>query len=185
MKEVRPTSGRVLLALFNILGPLEGRSFLDLFAGTGRVGLEALDRGARPVVWVESVRPRAQVIERAIPQGCQDESTVLSLELRRAVQWLLKRGRAFDVIFADPPYCEGWGAELLGVRGLPELLAPGGRLIVEHSTREELALTSDWQLADQRDYGETRLAWLTPSASLRGGDSRGTAEGDERYHEKH
>ena len=162
VKEVRPTSGRVLLALFNILGPMEGRSFLDLFAGTGRVGLEALERGARPVVWVESVRPRAQAIERAVPERRREGAAILSLELRRAVQWLLKRERTFDVIFADPPYCEGWGAELLRVKGLDELLTPGGCLIVEHSAREELLLAPDWQLTDQRDYGETRLTFIRP-----------------------
>ena len=161
MKDVRPTSGRVLLALLSILGPMEGRSFLDLFAGTGRVGLEALARGARPVAWVESVRERARAIERAIPEGRREGTAVLSLELRRAVSWLLKRGRTFDVIFADPPYCAGWGAELPGVGGLRDLLAPEGFLIVEHSIREELALTPSWSLISKRDYGETRLTWLT------------------------
>ncbi|MBR1673135.1 MAG: RsmD family RNA methyltransferase [Fretibacterium sp.] len=165
MKEVRPTSGRVLLALFNILGPVEGRSFLDLFAGTGRVGLEALKRGARPVMWVESVRARAQAIRQEAPE----DAGVLDLELRRAVAWLLKRGRTFDVIFADPPYHEGWGAELLGVKGLKDLLAPEGLLVVEHSVREPLVLTEAWaqgpeaagKLLRERDYGETRLSFLS------------------------
>ena len=161
MKEVRPTSGRVLLALFSILGPMEGRSFLDLFAGTGRVGLSALERGAGPIVWVESVRARAQTIERALPAG-NAGTQVLSLELRRAVSWLLKRERTFDVLFADPPYHEGWGAELLTMRGLDKLGSPGGVLVVEHSVREDLILTSKWKLTDQRDYGETRLSFLVP-----------------------
>ena len=165
MKDVRPTSGRVRSALFSILGDMEGRSFLDLFAGTGRVGLEALNRGAKPVVWVESLRLRAQAIEREV-HG--EENIVLSLELRRAVTWLSKRGRTFDVIFADPPYHEGWGAELLNVKGLEGLLAPepagspprGGELVVEHSVREPLTLTPAWELTSERDYGETRLSFL-------------------------
>ena len=159
MKDVRPTSGRVLLALFSILGPMEGRSFLDLFAGTGRVGLEAVKRGAHPVVWVESLRPRAQAIEREA-HGAGEENIVLSLELRRAVAWLSKRGRTFDFIFADPPYHEGWGAELLNVKGLEGLLAPEGVLVVEHSAREPLVLTPAWELTSERDYGETRLSLL-------------------------
>ena len=159
MKDVRPTSGRVLLALFSILGPMEGRSFLDLFAGTGRVGLEAVKRGAKPVVWVESLRPRAQTIEKEA-HGEGEENIVLSLELRRAVAWLSKRGRTFDIVFADPPYHEGWGAELLNVKGLEGLLAPEGVLVVEHSVREPLVLTPAWELTSERDYGETRLSFL-------------------------
>ena len=143
MKEVRPTSGRVLLALFSILdsmrgavGSLEGARFLDLFAGTGRVGLEALRRGAASVVFVESVRARAQAIERSVPHTASGGAEVLDLELRRAVAWLRRRKRVFDVVFADPPYHEGWGAALLDVGGLSELLAPDGVMVVEHASRE-------------------------------------------------
>ena len=160
MKEVRPTSGRVLLALFNILGPMEGRSFLDLFAGTGRVGLTALERGAAEAVWVESLRPRAQTIQRLLPQDALERSTVLTLELRRAIAWLTKRERRFDIVFADPPYHEGWGASLLNVKGLDALLTPDGVLAVEHSVREELETTPAWELTSQRDYGESRLSFL-------------------------
>lgn len=160
MKEARPTSGRVLSALFNILGSMEGLSFLDLFAGTGRVGLEALNRGAEAVVWVESVRSRAQAIERAVARAPSGETAVLGLEIRRAVAWLRKRERTFDIIFADPPYHEGWGEALLGLRGLSALLAPEGILVVEHSVREPLAIPSEWCLDTGRDYGETRLTFL-------------------------
>ena len=160
MKDVRPTSGRVLLALFSILGPMDGRGFLDLFAGTGRVGMEALRRGAGPVAWVEVVRRRASAIRDALPPGSSTNATVLSLEARRAVSWLLKRGMAFDVIFADPPYHEGWGAEILNIAGLGRLLKPGGVFAVEHSAREELAAAPGWTLSDMRDYGETRLSFL-------------------------
>lgn len=173
MKEVRPTSGRVLSALFSILGsvaPVKGLRFLDLFAGTGRVGLEALNRGAAAVVWVESVRARAQAIERSLPNGPGDRATVLNLELRRAVAWLLKRGQAFDLIFADPPYQEGWGAALPAVKGLAGLLAPEGILVVEHSVREPLTVPPEWRLDAGREYGETVLSFLS-SAPREGGES--------------
>lgn len=173
MKEVRPTSGRVLLALFSILGSqgsmpgsLEGLRFLDLFAGTGRVGLEALERGASLVVWVESVRARAQAIERSLPRAASDGTTVLNLELKRAVAWLSKREWVFDVVFADPPYHEGWGTSLLGVKGLSDLLAPEGILVVEHAIREPLAVSSGWRLDSSREYGETALAFLSPVRSV-------------------
>lgn len=175
MKEVRPTSGRVLAALFSILGSrdsapgsLEGLRFLDLFAGTGRVGLEALERGASSVVWVESIRARAQAIERAVPRAAQGSAAVLNLELRRAVAWLLKRGQVFDIVFADPPYHEGWGAALLAVRGLSELLAPDGILVVEHASREPLTVPPEWRVGSDREYGETALTFLHPVRSAAG-----------------
>ena len=162
MKDVRPTSSRVLLALFSMLGQMEGRSFLDLFAGTGRVGLEAASRGASSVVFVESVKSRASAIENEAKREANDV-TVLSLELRRAVSWLLKREMKFNVIFADPPYNDGWGEELLNVKGLDGLLSPGGVFVAEHSVREELSIPSPWTLDRRRDYGETVLSFLTYS----------------------
>ena len=146
------------MALFSILGSLEGRSFLDLFAGTGRIGLEALGRAASPVVWVEVLKPRAQAIERSVPPG--EDTTVLALELQRAVRWLAGRERIFDVIFADPPYLENWGASLLKTKDLPKLLKPEGLMVVEHAAREELHIPAPWKLTDRRIYGETVLTFL-------------------------
>ena len=179
MKEVRPTSGRVLLALFSILdsmrgavGSLEGARFLDLFAGTGRVGLEALRRGAASVVFVESVRARAQAIERSVPHTASGGAEVLDLELRRAVAWLRRRKRVFDVVFADPPYPEGWGAALLDVGGLSELLAPDGVMVVEHASREPLTVPLEWQVGSDREYGETILTFLSPLHAVREAEAR-------------
>lgn len=159
MKEVRPTSGKVLSALFSILcGKVEGGRFLDLFAGTGRVGLEALRRGAESCVFVESVRGRAEEIRQHA-----GGHTVLALEVRRAVSWLVKRDMKFDVIFADPPYGAGWSVELVKVANLAALLAEGGVLVIEHSVREPLTLPEDsggLVIFSERDYGETRLTFL-------------------------
>jgi 16S rRNA (guanine(966)-N(2))-methyltransferase RsmD len=160
MKEVRPTSGRVLLALFSILGGLEGADFLDLFAGTGRVGIEALRRGALSVVLVETLKDRARAIGQAIPAEFADRATVLSLELRRGAAWLARRGRVFDVVFADPPYNEGWGASLLRTADLTKLMKKGGVMVVEHASREALAVPEPWILAESRAYGETALTFL-------------------------
>ena len=171
MKAVRPTAGRVLLALFSILGNVDGGRFLDLFAGTGRVGRAALERGAS-VTWVESLRERAQAIERALPADARRRAVVLSLELRRAIAWLGKRGLQFDVIFADPPYHEGWGAALLDVGGLSELLAPDGVMVVEHASREPLTVPLEWQVGSDREYGETILTFLSPLHAIREAEAR-------------
>lgn len=171
MKEVRPTSGRVLLALFNILGSMsvaaQGSagdfSFLDLFAGTGRVGFEAKKRGATSVFFVETLKDRAHAIERS---ARSPGMTVLNLELRRALTWLIRRGCRFDVVFADPPYGERWGASLLGVAELRGVLKKNGVLVVEHATREPLNL-EDWERLDARPYGETTLTFLKrPAAEI-------------------
>jgi len=173
VKDVRPTSSKVLLALFSILGNLENVSFLDLFAGTGRVGIEALRRGASRVVMVEVLRDRARDVERAIPAefAGTDKAVVLSLELRRAIAWLIKRDSLFDVIFADPPYNEGWGAALLRTRGLEKILRDEGVLVVEHVSRETLDVPPLWSVRDVRVYGETTLTFVGCKTHNTGGIS--------------
>ena len=159
MKDVRPTSGRVMSALFSILGErVEGVKFLDLFAGTGRVGLEALRRGASSCVFVEGVKSRADEIRRL-----SGDSVVLSLEVRRAVSWLVKREMRFGVIFADPPYNSGWCDELPAIQNLGELFADGALMVIEHSSRENLTLSvkpHGLEVISSRDYGETCLTFL-------------------------
>lgn len=159
MKDVRPTSGRVVSALFSILGgKVEGARFLDLFAGTGRVGLEALRRGAESCVFAESVKTRAEELRR-LAGG----SVVLGLEVRRAVSWLVKREMTFDVIFADPPYSSGWCEVLPALPNLNALFAHDAVMAVEHSAREELTLSDNpngLKVVSVRDYGETCLTFL-------------------------
>ena len=155
MKDVRPTTGKVLAALFNILGDIEGKRFLDLFSGTGHVGLEALKHGAKSCVFVESVKNRADSIKKLVP-----EEIILSLDIRRAVSWLVKREMKFDIIFADPPYNSGWGDALLNLQNLEKLFNPDCVFIIEHSIRENINDLSKFEIISQRDYGETRLTFL-------------------------
>ncbi|OON89937.1 MULTISPECIES: RsmD family RNA methyltransferase [unclassified Pyramidobacter] len=158
MKEVRPTAGKTLGALFSILGPLSGMSFLDLFSGTGRVAKEARARGAS-IVTVELLRDRAAEIRRAL--GAENH-TALCMDVRRALNWLEKRGLSFDVIFADPPYEMKWMSELPRLLGAHAgLLKPGGTVILERAGREPLDLDdSPWELADERRYGVSVLDFL-------------------------
>ena len=158
MKEVRPTTGKTLGALFSILGPLHGMSFLDLFSGTGRVAAEARKRGAS-VVTVELVRERAAAIRRAL--GDTDH-VQLCMDVRRALAWLDKRNMTFDVIFADPPYEMKWMDELPGLLAArPRLLKSGGVIVIERAESEPLALDgTPWTLADERRYGISVLDFL-------------------------
>ena len=157
MKDIRPTSGRVLSALFSILGGrIEGVKFLDLFAGTGHVGLEALRRGAESCVFVESVKSRADAIKRIA-----GDSVVLSLEVRRAVSWLVKRDMTFGIIFADPPYCSGWCEALPAIKDLTALFADGCILVIEHSVREPISNSlNGLDITSSRGYGESCLTFL-------------------------
>ena len=160
MKDVRPTSSRVLSALFNILGDIEGKKFLDLFSGTGHVGFEALKRGANECVFVESVKNRAE----AIKKFSSEKSLILSLDIRRAITWLVKREMKFDIIFADPPYNSGWCEILPALQNLDKIFFNDESIfIIEHSIREPLTLNNnpyDFGIISQRDYGETCLTFL-------------------------
>ena len=130
VKEMRPTTGKVMLALFNILGNIHGRSFLDLFSGSGQIALAAAKKGAGPVVSVESERKRhAEIVKKAPPSV-----KCLCSDVRRAVARFAKNGEEFDIIFADPPYSLGWGEEFPKLMAANErILAPGGVIIFEHS----------------------------------------------------
>jgi 16S rRNA G966 N2-methylase RsmD len=108
----------------------------------------------------EVLKDRARAIERAIPELAQNTASVLSLELRRALAWLIRRGRAFDVVFADPPYNQDWGKTLLHTTALEKILKRDGVLVVEHSAREALDVPPVWAVTNTRDYGETMLSFL-------------------------
>ena len=156
MKDVRPTSGKVLQALFNILGDISGANFLDLFSGTGRVGLEALKRGAESCVFVENIKSRAEAIKKI----ATDNAVILSLEISRAVSWLVKREIKFNIIFADPPYNSGWCDEILTLPNIEKLFADDCVFIIEHSSREPMNAKNNFEIISRRDYGETCLTFL-------------------------
>jgi len=164
MKEMRPTTGKVLLALFNILGPLEGKRFLDLFSGSGQIAAEAGKLGAEYVCSVESDRKRyAEIVKKA-----QKDVKCLCMDVRRAVSKFSKNGEHFDIIFADPPYELGWGNELPGlIEANCGIVADGGVVVFEHSERED-AKDMDpakWCRED-RCYGGTILTFYRRSAEL-------------------
>ena len=157
MKKMRPTSGRVLLALFNILGTLEGKRFLDLFSGSGQVALEANKRNAALVYSVESDRKSCSNIVVRSPK----EVICFCMDVRRAVTRFAKREESFDIIFADPPYGLGWGLELPKlIENNSSILSDDGVFVFEHSDKEKLyELDSDIWSKDDRVYGGTILTF--------------------------
>ena len=158
----RPTSCRLREALFSILPSMEGKSFLDLYAGSGAIGLEALSRGAAKVVFVEKSKILAHVIKRNLGDGeLESRYEILATEVRRGIRALAKKGMRFDFLFADPPYEKGLVRETLLCIG-EELLPEDGLFIIQHSIREELGQgpANQFILTDQRRYGDTILSFL-------------------------
>ena len=158
MKEVRPTTGKTLGALFSILGPMRDKTFLDLFSGTGRVAKEARSRGAS-VVTVELVRERAADIRKSLGET---DHIQLCMDVRRALGWLEKHEMSFDVIFADPPYDMKWMSELPTILSARKsVLKEGGIIVLERSVSEPLNLEgTPWELTDERRYGISVLDFL-------------------------
>lgn len=132
-KNVRPTSDRVREGLFNSLGQyFEGGSVLDLYAGTGALGIEALSRGSERAVFVEiDRRVRAVIHENLRRTGFVERAEVIGDDVESVLGRLVERGELFNLIFADPPYRIA-AAEVGGILGrLRSLLAPGGRVVIE------------------------------------------------------
>jgi 16S rRNA (guanine966-N2)-methyltransferase len=155
----RPTGDRTREAAFNLIGPVDDAAVLDLFAGSGAMGLEALSRGARRCVFVESDRAACRAIEANLAKLkltgalvlCQD--ALFSLRQERAA------GRSYELVLCDPPYGEWPALEPRLAEPLEAVLAGGGLLLVETDSRTEPQLPLD--LVTSRRYGSARLSLFT------------------------
>jgi 16S rRNA (guanine966-N2)-methyltransferase len=151
----RPTSDRVREALFSVLGAsVDGARVLDLFAGSGALGIEALSRGAAAAVFVDRA-PEAIKAIRANLGALGIDAGVRRIEARAALRAASARAEAYDLVFLDPPYRRAaeLGRELS--EALPAVLAPGARVITESDRREPLELAL--ALTDERRYGDTLI----------------------------
>jgi 16S rRNA (guanine966-N2)-methyltransferase len=156
-EDTRPTSDRVREALFSILGPLDDARVLDLFAGTGALGLEALSRGAAHATFVERDRRALQALRRnveALGMG-PDRATIVAGEHTRHLRDATRRGDAYDLVLLDPPYRD-WSRLTPGlVPVLRPLLGEGARVVTE-SDRHAPAIPELGD-ADERRYGDTLI----------------------------
>lgn len=160
-RQLRVTADRIKESLFDILPPVTGISFLDLYGGTGNVGIEALSRGAEKVVFIEKVPLHLQTIKRNL-SACGFPSGYVTIggAVERGVLLLQREGAQFDVIFVDPPYERALVKKSLVLLAAAKLLKPDGILVVEHSVREEVTGNDEFILTDQRRYGDTMLSFL-------------------------
>lgn len=161
---IRPTADRVKEALFSILvshlGGFHGLKILDLCAGTGNLGIEALSRGAEQAVFVDSSREATQLIEANLALlNFSARSTLLQLPLNSALKHLINAGQGpFDLVFLDPPYALDIPAEVMPALGNSTLLAPSAVVVVEQDAKQTLAESyGRLTLFDHRLYGDTAL----------------------------
>jgi 16S rRNA (guanine966-N2)-methyltransferase len=160
---LRPTTERVKESVFSILNNyLEGVKFLDLFAGTGAVGIEALSRGAKKVVFVESDRRFCNLIKenlRAL-RVPPDRYEVICDDFVNALKRLSKRGERFDFIYADPPYEKGYYTKVVNLVRNLNLLDEDGLLILEEPKKSPFIPEDEEWLVEKRHYGTTTVSFL-------------------------
>ena len=170
----RPILARIKKSLFDILKTrIDGSRFLDLFAGSGSVGLEALSRGAGQVVFVDSNAYCARWIQETVADIGQRNSSLMRLgqtevwrrDVRMGLSWL-GGGEPFDLIFSGAPYKDAKGQPLTFVQFILEqlskeaLLAPGGWFIAQHSVRETFSTPPEWDFFREEKYGDTALSFF-------------------------
>ena len=154
-RSTRPTGDRVREAAFRLIGPVDDATVLDLFAGSGAMGLEALSRGAARAVFVESDREACRVIERNLAKLELSGAELVRADARRALSADVAAARRYDLILVDPPYEEYRQLEKTLAIYLPRLLASGGVVVVETESRLEPDLPL--ALRTSRRYGSARL----------------------------
>ena len=154
-RDTRPTSDRVREALFSILGDVANARVLDLYAGSGALGIEALSRGAAEVVFVERDRRAAEAIRANLRSLGDPPATIHAADVSA---WLARAGgaRQFDLVFADPPYSSAPRAGEVLSELLPPLLTDTSVTVTESDKRAPLRL--GLPLVDERTYGDTRIA---------------------------
>lgn len=153
--DTRPTSDRVREAVFNLVGPVDGARVLDLFAGSGGMGLEALSRGAATCTFVEKSRDACQAISANLERLRLTGAVVLCRDARVALGEERVRTHAFDLVIADPPYEEWKTHEATLAERVPPVLAGDGILVVETAARVDPELPLD--LVTSRRYGSARI----------------------------
>jgi 16S rRNA (guanine(966)-N(2))-methyltransferase RsmD len=164
-KGIRPTQNKARKAIFDILGDVEGLSFLELFAGSGAVGFEAISRGAREIIFVEKERRCQEEIKKNLSVLNFLSSQILGLDALEAIKRLSYQGKKFDIVFLDPPYYQGLSKKTLQKLEAYDILAPYGFIIVQHFKKDCLpdslgVLT----LLKQPRYGDTVLSFYKKCA---------------------
>lgn len=155
----RPTSAKVREAIFNILGPrVQEARFLDLFAGSGAVGIEAYSRGAKEVVFVEKNPSVGRLLKENLAFLPAGSSELKNFDAVKAIVKLAEEGKHFDIIFIDPPYGQGWIETICDEIAKAGLLEPAGLILAEESSRVPMPeRLGPFSLIKKYPYGDTCL----------------------------
>lgn len=159
---LRPTSDRVKEAIFDLLQKFPpGKRVLDLFAGTGALGIEALSRGAQRAVFVEGSVRSGAVLRKNI-QACRlkDQAEIVAQEVQKALKILEERRDSFDLIFLDPPYGRGLACRTLQALSRSSLVGLETLIVAEHSSDEDPASVRLLERIDRRKYGRTEVSFF-------------------------
>ncbi len=167
--DLRPTSDKVKQALFNVLAPLvPGAAVLDLFCGSGNLGLEALSRGARSAFFVDRQRRCVESARAAAETfGFAGSCQWLCADWEQALGRLAGGEQRFDLVFLDPPYQSGLGIRALQNPDLVAIVAPGSasRVVLEHDASQPPPILSAFQPEKTRAHGGTALTFFCPALS--------------------
>jgi 16S rRNA (guanine966-N2)-methyltransferase len=161
----RPTADRIKESIFNILaGEIAKKRVLDLFAGTGALGIEALSRGASFSVFVDKKRAAIETIRQNIQTlKLTDRARIVKWDVQRNLHFMKSESKAFDVVFMDPPYETNALNPVLSSLATCEFLSSAARIVVEHSFREQVEpLPASLVLTDQRRFGKTLVSFINP-----------------------
>lgn len=168
----RPTTDRVREAIFSMLGDaVEGARVLDIFAGSGALGIECLSRGAREAHFIEQHAGACAVIQANLARATFKNGRIVKADAFSALRRLAEEGSVFDLIFADPPYAKKAGdtdfaARLLAAHHLGQVLAPDGLFILETMvTKQDDRAIPGWEVIRDRAYGSTRILILKPATT--------------------
>jgi len=160
---VRPATDRVRQTIFNMLAnriSMDGTRVLDLFAGSGSLGLEALSRGAAHVTFVEQGEDAADYIERnARTYGCEERTEILAMD---AMSYLVSPRDRFDIVFADPPYAYERAPEIPGLIFGREIVRSGGYLLMEHADDLHFESTPAFTAGPEKKFGRTIVTFFRP-----------------------
>jgi 16S rRNA (guanine(966)-N(2))-methyltransferase RsmD len=170
---VRPTADRVRESLFALLGDVADASVLDLYAGSGALGIEALSRGANNAVFVEHSPASVSVLKRNLAElGLADRSRVLRGDALRVLRRLARERARFDLVLADPPYAAGALDPLLRELSESGVILPGGMLVVERGRRHPVPPVPGLRLVEHREYGDTVITRFAAAGEPGGRDDR-------------
>lgn len=160
--DVRPTTDRVKESVFNIInGYVMDSNVLDLFAGTGSLGIECLSRGANKCVFVDASKTSIEIVKSNIKKArVEADSEVMNVDCKSAIDKLKTRSESFDLIFMDPPYYENLFVSTLEKISDTKLLNEDGIIVVEHDTTEKLPdNVGDLVKQKSRKYGNTTVTF--------------------------